>query len=62
MKELIIRGLYVEMLGHDASFAHIHAVNLTGDKNILNKRTGYLACSLFLSPESELMLLLVSTL
>jgi AP-4 complex subunit epsilon-1 len=28
-KENIIRAIYLEMLGYDAGFAYIHAVNLT---------------------------------
>ena len=60
-KEYLIRSIYLEMLGHDASFCHLHAVNLTQDKNILNKRVGYLACSLLLSENSEFLILLVSS-
>lgn len=62
MKDLLIRSIYVEMLGHDGSFAHIHAINLTQKKNILTKRIGYLASTLFLDEGNELLILLVATL
>jgi hypothetical protein len=29
MKENLIKAMYIEMLGHDASFCHIHAINMT---------------------------------
>eukprot|EP00919_Chromeraceae_sp_WS-2016_P073787 GHVR01174422.1.p1 GENE.GHVR01174422.1~~GHVR01174422.1.p1 ORF type:complete len:149 (+),score=21.83 GHVR01174422.1:100-546(+) len=61
MREYLIRAVYVEMLGHEASFAYIHAVNLTYDKSLLCKRTGYLTCNIFLNCEHELMLLLINT-
>ena len=62
MKELLIRALYVEMLGHDASFSYIHAVNLSQSKNLLVKRIGYLACSLFIDTSSDLVILMIATL
>ena len=62
MKEYLIRAIYIEMLGHDASFAYIHAVNLTQNKASSLKRMGYLACSLFLNQDSEFLILLVATL
>ncbi|SCL98670.1 AP-4 complex subunit epsilon, putative [Plasmodium chabaudi chabaudi] len=61
IKEYLIRAIYIEMLGHDASFAYIHAVKLAHEKNILCKRTGYLSCNLFLNKDHELMLLLINT-
>jgi len=61
MKELLIRAIYVEMLGHDASFSHIYAVNLTQSKNLLVKRIGYLAASLFIEENSEMIILMIST-
>ncbi len=53
--------MYIEMLGHSAPFAHIHAINLTQNKNLVLKRIGYLMCSLFFNSESDLLIMLVST-
>lgn len=61
MKEFIIRLVYVEMLGHDASFGYIHAVKMTHDDTILLKRTGYLAVTLFLNQDHDLIILIVNT-
>ncbi|KAL9263584.1 AP-4 complex subunit epsilon-like protein [Drosera capensis] len=61
MKEYIIRLLYVEMLGHDASFGYIYAVKMTHDESVAMKRTGYLAVTLFLEEDHELMILIVNT-
>jgi AP-4 complex subunit epsilon-1 len=54
MKELLLRLVYAEMLGHDASFCHIHAVNMTHDESIPLKRSGYLAVALFLDERHDL--------
>jgi AP-4 complex subunit epsilon-1 len=62
MKEMLIRAIYLEMLGNDASFAYIHAINLTNGGNIVCKRVGYLTCGLCLPSESPLLILLVSNL
>jgi len=49
------------MLGHSAPFAHIHAINLTQNKNLILKRIGYLMCSLFFDKNSDLLIMLVAT-
>ncbi|XP_062207872.1 AP-4 complex subunit epsilon-like [Phragmites australis] len=61
MKELLIRLVYAEMLGHDASFGHIHAVKMTHDESLPLKRTGYLAVALFLNERHDLVILVVNT-
>jgi AP-4 complex subunit epsilon-1 len=61
MKQYIIRLVYVEMLGHDASFGYIHAVKMTHDDNLLLKKTGYLAVTLFLNEDHDLIILIVNT-
>jgi len=61
MKEALVRIMYAEMLGHDASFGHIHAVNLTQQTNLISKRVGYLASAVCLYPGHELTTLLINT-
>eukprot|EP00826_Nyctotherus_ovalis_P052657 TRINITY_DN6724_c0_g1_i2.p1 TRINITY_DN6724_c0_g1~~TRINITY_DN6724_c0_g1_i2.p1 ORF type:complete len:903 (-),score=320.36 TRINITY_DN6724_c0_g1_i2:86-2794(-) len=62
MKEYLISSIYVELLGHSASFAHIPAINTTQSKSIKLKRLAYLACTLFLTNRSNAQILLVATL
>lgn len=62
LREYMIRAIYIEMLGYDASFAYIHAIKMTNDRNALVKRIGYLACCIFLNRNHELLVLLVNTL
>ena len=61
-RDLLIRAIYVEMLGHDGSFAHIHAVNLTQQRSLLSKRIGYLTACLFLDSNNELLIMLIASL
>ncbi len=59
-KELVIRSLYVEMLGQDASFAYLKVVELCASSNLVFKKAGYLAASLTLRPDHEFRLMLVN--
>jgi AP-4 complex subunit epsilon-1 len=62
MREFCMRMMYCEMLGHPVEFGYIHAVNMTQRTVLAEKKTGYLASSLFLDADSELLILLVNTL
>ena len=61
MREYLIRLAYVEMLGQDAQFGHVHAVKLCSDADLLTKGVAYLATSLFINNQSELIFLVVNT-
>lgn len=61
MKEALVRMMYAEMLGHDASFGHIHAVNMTQQTTLVSKRVGYLAAAVCLHAGHELTTLMVNT-
>ena len=38
LKELLVRLMYVEMLGHDASWGHVTALQACSDKTLLTKK------------------------
>lgn len=57
----MVRLIYVETLGHDASFGYIHAVKLCSDSQLVFKKVGYVASALFLHEQHELILLLINT-
>ena len=59
-KEFLVRILYVEMLGHDASFGYIKAVELAASASLYHKRTGYLVCGACLPPTHEFRFMLVN--
>jgi len=59
-KEFLVRLLYVEMLGHDASFGYIKAVEMAASASLYHKRTGYLVCGACLAPSHEFRFMLVN--
>ncbi|KAK3754940.1 hypothetical protein QZH41_019358 [Actinostola sp. cb2023] len=62
MREYLVRLIYCEMLGVDASAFHIHAINFAQQRNLHDKRVGYLSLSIFLHENHSLILLLINTL
>ena len=48
------------MLGHDASFGYITAVELAASSSIIHKRTGDVLCSACLAPSHEFRFMLVN--
>lgn len=62
LKEYLIRVIYVEMLGHDASFGYMKSVELSASANLAEKRVAYLAAALCLAPENDFRMMLVNRL
>jgi len=59
-RELLVRLIYVEMLGHDASWGYVVAVQQTASHDLSQKRAGYLACGLMLAPDHDFRFMLVN--
>ncbi|KAI6656757.1 AP-4 complex subunit epsilon-1-like [Oopsacas minuta] len=60
--EFIIRMIYVEMLGHDASFGYIQAVKLTQHGTLMARRLGYMASAMFMHKNPDLGMMIVNSL
>lgn len=43
MKEILVRLIYVEMLGHDASWGHVKALQACSNQSLQTKKVG--SCS-----------------
>lgn len=62
-KENVLRAFYCELLGYDASFAYVNAINLAQHgTNVIEKKVGYLFCGTTINKDSSLNLLLVNSL
>ncbi len=42
LKELMIRLIYIEMLGHDASWGHVKALQACSETNLITKKVSHL--------------------
>jgi AP-2 complex subunit alpha len=60
-KKYVCKLLYVYIQGYDVDFGHLEAVNLISAKNYSEKQIGYLAVTLFLHEQHELLHLVVNS-
>ncbi len=61
LKDFLVYLVYINMLGHDTSWAQATVIQLCGNKNLQVKKTAYLTASLLIDPTSELTILLTAT-
>ena len=54
-KKYIWKLLYIHMLGYDADFGHLEAINMICSPRYSEKYTGYMSASLLLTPNSALL-------
>ncbi|KAL4902837.1 hypothetical protein BDW74DRAFT_157711 [Aspergillus multicolor] len=60
-KKYVCKLLYVYIQGYDVDFGHLEAVNLISSNKYSEKQIGYLAVTLFLHEEHELLHLVVNS-
>ena len=62
MREYLVRLMYIDMLGHDATWGYVAAVKASGEDSMVLKAVGYLAAGVFLDESDELIILMINTL
>lgn len=60
-KKYVCKLLYVYILGWNVDFGHLEAVNLISSNKFSEKQVGYLAVTLFLHEQHELLHLVVNS-
>lgn len=60
-KKYVCKLLYIYILGWDVEFGHLEAVNLISSTKYSEKQIGYLAVTLFLHEEHELVHLVINS-
>lgn len=60
-KKYVCKLLYIYMLGYEIDFGHIEAVNLLSSEKFSEKHTGYLACTVLLHENHELVTLITNS-
>jgi len=60
-KKYICKLLYMFMLGYEIDFGHMEAVNLISSDKYSEKHIGYLACTLLLNENHELLTLITNS-
>lgn len=61
LKDFLVYLVYINMLGHDTSWAQATVIQMCGNKNLQVKKTAYMTASLLIDPTSELTILLTAT-
>ncbi|KAL4540030.1 hypothetical protein Ndes2437B_g01634 [Nannochloris sp. 'desiccata'] len=61
LKDLLVYLIYIDMLGHDTSWAAAAVIQLCSHKSLIVKKAAYLATSLLIDPSSELTIMVTAT-
>lgn len=61
LSDCIVRAMLCSIMGYSVDFIHIYALQLAQKGTLTEKKIGYMACSMFLKEQEDLILLLINT-